>query len=147
MLVSSGSDWFVFWSVDDTDIWFDDDWIWFDWSVVVKECEIWFYVWDWQDIDLGGCFMNFKMSIPIVFAEGILHLGHLKNSATLLALMHLFILEISFLFISEHCGWTLCLHLLQLIQSILFCFWLLVFLTIEDSVFGWFLLHMWHTQL
>ena len=55
--------------------------------------------------------------------------------SALLALMHLFILVISFLFIAEHCGWTHCPHLLQLIQSILFCFRLLVFL-IADPVSG-----------
>ena len=80
--------------------------------------------------------MNCKMSIPNAFAEGILHLRHLKNFSALLALMHLFILVISFLFIHEHCGWTYDPHLLQLIQSILFCFRLLVFLIIEDSVSG-----------
>ena len=69
------------------------------------------------------------------------------DGSALLALMHLFILVISFLFIPEHCGWTHCPHLLQLIQSILFCFRLLVFLIIADSVSGWFLLHMWHIQL
>ena len=79
--------------------------------------------------------------------ERILHLRQLKNGSALLALMQLFILVISFLFIPEHCGWTHCPHLLQLIQSILFCFRLLVFLIIADSVSGWFLLHMWHTQL
>ena len=79
--------------------------------------------------------------------ERILHLRQLKNGSALLALMQLFILVISFLFIPEHCGWTHCPHLLQLIQSILFCFPLLVFLIIADSVSGWFLLHMWHTQL
>ena len=79
--------------------------------------------------------------------ERILHLRQLKNGSALLALMQLFILAISFLFIPEHCGWTHCPHLLQLIQSILFCFRLLVFLIIADSVSGWFLLHMWHTQL
>ena len=99
----------------------------------------------------------------------------MKKGSALLALMHLFILVISFFFISEHCRWTHCPHLgaialsypprvraimvklslsasffhnessitigrgvrkcnsaphlLQLIQSILFCFfWLLVFL-------------------
>ena len=82
-----------------------------------------------------GCLMNGIMSIPNVFAERILHLRHLKNgSALLFCLMHLFILVISFLFIPEHSGWTHCPHLLQLIQSILFCFRLLVFLIIADSV-------------
>ena len=138
---------YAFWSADATDNWFDDEWICFDWSVVMEGCEIWFSVWDWQDTALVCYLMNCIMSIPNVFAETILHLRHLKNGAALLALMHLFILVISFLFILEHCGWTLCPHLLQLIQSILFCFRLLVFLIITDSVSGWFLLHMWHTQL
>ena len=88
------------------------------------------------DTDLVGCLMNCVMSIPNVFAERILHLRHLKNGSALLALMHLFILVISFLFIPEYCGWTHCPHLLQLIQSILFCFRLLVFLIIADSVSG-----------
>ena len=91
--------------------------------------------------------MNCIMSMRNVFAERILHFRHLKRGSALLALMHLFTLVISFLFIPEHCGWTHCPHLLQLIQSILFCFRLLVFLIIADSVSGWFLLHMWHTQL
>ena len=82
-----------------------------------------------------------------MFAERILHLRQLKNGSALLALMHLFISTIYFLFIPEHCGWTHCPHLLQLIQSILFCFQLLVFLTIADSVFGRFLLYMGHTHL
>ena len=69
-----------------------------------------------------GCLMNCMMSIPNVFAERILHLGHLKNGSALLALMYLFILVISFSFIPEHCGWIHSPHLLQLIQSILFCF-------------------------
>ena len=85
MLVSFGNDWFVFWSVDNTDIWFDDDWIWFDWSVVVKECEIWFYVWDWQDIDLGGCFMNCKMSIPNVFCWEDTALGTLEKQCNFIS--------------------------------------------------------------
>ena len=89
--------------------------------------------------------MNRKISIPNVFAERILHLIHLKNGSALLALMRLFILVIYFLSIPEHSGWTHYSHLLQLIQSPLFCFWLLAFL-IEDSVFDWFLLHIWHTQ-
>ena len=70
------------------------------------------------DTDLVGCLMN-CMSIPNVFAERILHLRHLKNGSALLALMHLFLLVISFLFIPEHCGWTHYPHLLKLIQSIL----------------------------
>ena len=135
MLIPCGNGWFVFWSVDDTDLWSDDEWIWFDW-LVVEECKIWFSVCDWQDTDLVGCFMNCKMSIPNVFAEKILHLRHLKNCSALLALMYLFILVISFLFIHEHCGWTHGPHLLQLIQSILFCFRLLVFLIIQESVSG-----------
>ena len=139
----------TFWSVNATDIWFDDEWICFDWSVVMEECEIWFSVWDWQDTGLVGCFINCKMSIPNNFAERILHLRHLKNGSALLALMHLFIVVISFLFISEHCEWTHCPHLLQLIQSILFCFWLcvLVLFIIADSVSDWFLLHMCYPQL
>ena len=60
MLVPCGNGWFVFWFVDYTDIWFDDEWIWFDWLVVGKY-EIWFSVWDWQDTDLG-CFMNCKIT-------------------------------------------------------------------------------------
>ena len=119
----------------------------FYWSVVIEGCEIWFSVWDWQDTDLVGCLMNCIMSMRNVFAERILHFRYLKIGSALLALMHLFTLVISFLFIPEHCGWTHCPHLLQLIQSILFCFRLLVFLIIADSVSGWFLLHMWHTQL
>ena len=95
----------------------------------------------------GHWFGGLSCPIPNVFAERILHLWQLKNGSALLALMHLFISTISFLFIPEHCGWTHCPHLLQLIQSILFCFRLLVFLIIADPVFGWFLLHMWHTQL
>ena len=66
MLVPCGNAWFVFWSVNDTDLWFDDEWIWFYWSVV-EECVIWFSVWDWQDTDLVGCFMNSKMSIYQMF--------------------------------------------------------------------------------
>ena len=50
-----------------------------------------------------GCLMNCMMSIPNVFAERILHLGHLKNGSALLALMYVFILVISFLFIPEYC--------------------------------------------
>ena len=42
----------MFQSGDDTDIWFDDDWNWFDWSV--EECKMWFSVWDWQETDLVG---------------------------------------------------------------------------------------------
>ena len=59
--------------------------------------------------------MNCMMSIPNVFADRILHLRHLKNGSAFLALMHLFTLVISFLFIPEHCGWTHSPHLLQLI--------------------------------
>ena len=59
MLVPCGNGWFVFWSVDDADIWFDDEWIWFYWSVV-EECEIWFSVWDWQDTDLVGCLWTLR---------------------------------------------------------------------------------------
>ena len=95
----------------------------------------------------GGLSYELHMSIPNVFAERILHLRHLKNCSASLALMHLFILVIFFLFIPERCGWTHCPHLLQFIQSILFCFRLLVCLIIADSVSDWFLLHMWHTQL
>ena len=51
---------------------------------------------------------------------------HLRNGSALLALIHLFILVISFLFIPEHCGWTHCPKLLQFIQSILFWFFLFV---------------------
>ena len=137
----------MFWSAVATDIWFDDEWICFDWSVVIEGCEIWFSVWDWQGTDLVVCFMNCKISIPNVFVERILHLRHLKKGSALLALMHLFILVISFLFITEHCGWTHYPHLLWLIQLILFCFRLLIFLIIADSVSGWFLLHMWDTHL
>ena len=39
-----------------TDIWFDDEWICFYWSVVIEGYEIWFSVWHWQDTDLVGCF-------------------------------------------------------------------------------------------
>ena len=93
-------------------------------------------------------FMNCMMAIPNVFAERILHLRQLKNGSALLTLMHLFILVISFLFIPENCGWTHCPHLLQLIQPSLFCFWLIVFLIIADSVCDWFLLYiMWNTLL
>ena len=88
------------------------------------------------DTDLVGYLINCIISIPNVFAERILHLRQLENGSALLALMHLFISAISFLFIPEHCGWTHCPHFLQLIQSILFCFQLLVFLIIADSVFG-----------
>ena len=35
----------------------------------------------------------------------------MKKGSALLALMHLFILVISFFFISEHCRWTHCPHL------------------------------------
>ena len=145
MLVHHGNGWFVFQSGDDTDIWFDDDWNWFDWSV--EECKVWFSVWDWQETDLVGCFRNCKISIPNVFAERILHLRHLKNGSTLLALMHLFIYFGDLFFTYP---WTLwvdyCPHLLQFILLILFCFQLLVFLIIEDLVSGWFLLYMRHTQ-
>ena len=82
-----------------------------------------------------GCFMNCMMSIPNVFADRILHLRHLKNGSALLALMHLFTLMIFFI-LPEHCGWVHCPHLLQLIQSILFCFRLLVFLITADLVSG-----------
>ena len=92
--------------------------------------------------DLMDCLMNCIMSIPNAFAERILHLRHCFISFNALIYFGDF-----FLFIPEHCGWTHCPHLLQLIQSILFCFQLLVFLIIADSVSGWFLLHMWHTQL
>lgn len=74
-----------------------------------------------------------------------MHFRHLKNVSAILALMHLSILVIPFLFTSEHYGWVHCPHLLRLIRSILFCFRLLVFLIIEDSVSGRFLLHMWQT--
>ena len=76
-----------------------------------------------------GYLINCIMSIPNVFAERMLHLRQLENGSALLALTHLFISAISFSFI--HCP-----HLLQLIQSILFCFQLLIFLIIADSVFG-----------
>ena len=103
--VPSGDGWFVIWSVDATDIWFDE-WICFDWPVVIEGCEIGFSVWDWQDTDLVVCFMNCKMSIANVFAERILHLRHLKNGYAFLALMHLFILVISLLFILSTVGGT-----------------------------------------
>ena len=75
-------------------------------------------------------------------------LRHLKNDSTLLFyLMQLFILVISFLFIWALWVGTHCPFLSQLIQSILFCFRLLAFLIVADSVSSWFLLHMWHTQL
>ena len=76
------------------------------------------------------------MPIPNVSAERILHLRQLKNGSALLGLMHLFILVVPFSFILEHCGWTHCQHLLQLIKSILFSFWFLLFLIIvvENSV-------------
>ena len=150
ILAPFGNDWFAFWSVDDTDIWFDDEWIWFNWTVDV-ECKIWFFVWEWQHTDLISCLLwTVRYLYQLFFAERMLHLRHSKNGSALLALMHLFILLIYFLFIPEHCGWIHCPHLLQLIQSILLLlllFWLLVFLIIEDSVSGWLLLHMWHTQL
>ena len=108
MLVPCAHGQFVIWSVDATDIWFDDEWICFDWSVVIEGCEIWFSVWDWHNTDLVVCFMNCKMLIPNVFAERILHLRHLKNGSALLAIMHLFILVISFLFIPEQWESTYC---------------------------------------
>ena len=79
MLVPCVNGWFVFWFIDATNISFDDEWICFDWSVVIEECAIWFSVWDWQDTDLLALSYNCKMSIPNVFAERILHLRHLKN--------------------------------------------------------------------
>ena len=87
---------FVFWFADVTDDWFDEEWICFDWSVVTEGCEIWFSVWDWQDTDLVGCLMNCRLSMPNVFAERTLRLRHLRKGSALLALMHLFILVISF---------------------------------------------------
>ena len=119
MSVPSGDGRFLIWSVDTTDIWFDE-WICFDWSVVIEGCEIGFSVWDWQETDLMVSFMNCKMSIPNVFAERILHLRHLKNDYAFLALMHLFILVIFLLFIPEHCGWNHCPHLLQLSNRLYF---------------------------
>ena len=105
------------------------------------------FAWDWQDTDLVGCFMNCKMSTPNAFAETIVHLRRLKKGSALLFLMQLFVLVISFLLISGNCGWTHYPRLLQLIQSILCRFRLLTFLIIKDSVSGWFLLHILHTQL
>ena len=59
---------------------------------------MWFSVWDWQDTNFVGCFMNCMMSIPNVFADRILHLRHLKNGSALLALMHLFTVMIFFIY-------------------------------------------------
>ena len=98
MLVLCGDGWFVFWFVDATDIWFDDEWICFNWSVAIEKCEIWFSVRDWQGTDLVGCFMHCKMSIPNVFVESIMRLRLLKNGSALLALIHLFILVIFFIY-------------------------------------------------
>ena len=60
MLVPCGDGQFVIWSTDAPDIWFDDEWNCFDWSVVIERCETWFSVWDWQDTNLVVCFMNCK---------------------------------------------------------------------------------------
>ena len=79
MSLHCGDSWFVFLSADATDNWFDDEWICFDWSVVIEGCEIWFSVWDWQDTALVCYLMNCIMSIPSVFAETILHLRHLRK--------------------------------------------------------------------
>ena len=60
MLVPCGDGQFAIWSADAPDIWFDDEWNCFDWSVVIERCETWFSVWDWQDTNLVVCFMNCK---------------------------------------------------------------------------------------
>ena len=52
MLVPCGNGWFVFWFIDAINVLFDDEWICFDWSAVIEECEISFSVWDWHDTDL-----------------------------------------------------------------------------------------------
>ena len=145
MLVTCGNGWFLFWYVY-------DEWIWFDWSVV-EECEIWFSVWDWQDSNLG-CFMNCKISIPNVFAEKILHLRHLKNGSALLALMHLFILVISFLFIPEHCGCTHC-HIWLIFVTYRWNFITLFYMTFVTKVHNYLnlpiatnlCLHLWYRFL
>ena len=137
----------MFWSAVATDIWFDDEWIFFDWSVVTEACEIWFSAWDWQDTDLVGCLMNSVISTQIFFAERILHLRYLKNGSASISFNALIYFG-DFFFIYLWALWVDPLPTFIAAYPIdLFCFWLIVFLIIADSVSGWFLLHMWHTQI
>ena len=112
----------------------------------VEECKIWFSVWDWEDIDLVGCFLNCKISVPNVFAERILHLRHLKNDSVSLALIctYLFWWFIFYLSLNTLGGLLpTFIAVYPVSQLILFCFQLLVFLITEDLVSGWFLLAMY----